>query len=693
MLWGNPAGRSRRDVSCRFTIGVAAVLIALAIVPAGAWAATYTVNTLADSTATSDECLGVPSDCSLRQALDKVRQGDVIGFDVTGQINLNAANGPLQVFQRGVTINGPGASRLAIDGGGAIRILTINEGDVTVTGLTFQNGRSTAPSGSVAQGGAIYSAFHGKLTIAADAFVDDTAQGTDAGQAGGALAFGDASYTGDATGYLVVKDSTFSNDSATGPGLARGGAIYANAVLTIDRSTFVGNAASSSNGQTTDGGAVWNTGLSATIANTTFKDNSAISSTTPFSYTGYGTGGAFAFQGVGGTLVDDTIDGNSASFNGGAIGGAAHLLAYGTIFWANVRYDTSGAPQDGDCDAGLANWASTTSYNIEQLYGSCSMHAAEMVDPMLGPLADNGGPTETQAITPGSRAYGAVPAAVCRSAPFLQTDQRGLPRPGNGKANCDSGAYEHQAATTTTALASSESPSTAGGQVTFTATVSPTPDAGTVSFTDGGTTISGCGAAAISATGQATCQATYPAAGSHSIVGSYSGDAAFTSSDSPPLVQVVQQAPADAGSGSGAAGGSGGGGGQQVAGGQAGGAPPAGSTGGGQSANTVTDAAVRSGLRALSGWKLSKTSLVFSQTFATPGTARWTVTMRPPRKKHAVTIGTATKTVTRAGKVKLTIKFTTAGRRLLAKAHKPSLTLTTQFATKPGHLITVTVSR
>lgn len=69
--------RSLREVSVRFAIGAAAALVGLAIIATGASAATLTVNTLADNaaTSTSTECSGVPSDCSLRQALDKAAAG------------------------------------------------------------------------------------------------------------------------------------------------------------------------------------------------------------------------------------------------------------------------------------------------------------------------------------------------------------------------------------------------------------------------------------------------------------------------------------------------------------------------------------------------------------------------------------------------------------------------------------------
>src|SRR4029077_8151332 len=87
------------------------------------------------------------------------------------------------------------------------------------------------------------------------------------------------------------------------------------------------------------------------------------------------------------------------------------------------------------------------------------------------------------------------------------------------------------ATTTTTAVASSSNPSTVGISVTYTATVAPTPDGGTVAFTDNSTTLSGCGAVAVNTTtGKATCTTSYGATGSHAIVASYGGDANFETS-------------------------------------------------------------------------------------------------------------------------------------------------------------------
>ena len=99
------------------------------------------------------------------------------------------------------------------------------------------------------------------------------------------------------------------------------------------------------------------------------------------------------------------------------------------------------------------------------------------------------------------------------------------------------------ATTTATTLSSSPSPSQAGQQVTYTATIAPAPDGGTVAFTDGGAAIAGCGAQLVdTGTGAATCQVTYPSAGSHTVTAAYSGDAAFAASTSAPLTHTVGQA-------------------------------------------------------------------------------------------------------------------------------------------------------
>jgi hypothetical protein len=101
---------------------------------------------------------------------------------------------------------------------------------------------------------------------------------------------------------------------------------------------------------------------------------------------------------------------------------------------------------------------------------------------------------------------------------------------------------------TTTSLSSSVNPSVTGQPVTYTATVSPVPDGGTVGFQDGGADIGGCAAVSVdTTTGQATCQVTYGSVGSHAITATYSGHGNYQGSTSNTLTQQVNPADSDLG--------------------------------------------------------------------------------------------------------------------------------------------------
>jgi hypothetical protein len=96
---------------------------------------------------------------------------------------------------------------------------------------------------------------------------------------------------------------------------------------------------------------------------------------------------------------------------------------------------------------------------------------------------------------------------------------------------------------TKTSVASSANPAPVG-RLTYTATVKPAPDGGTVTFDDNGTAITGCIALPFSSTnGQAKCHVTYASTGSHSITASYSGDTNYSPSMSPVLSVTVDAAP------------------------------------------------------------------------------------------------------------------------------------------------------
>lgn len=93
---------------------------------------------------------------------------------------------------------------------------------------------------------------------------------------------------------------------------------------------------------------------------------------------------------------------------------------------------------------------------------------------------------------------------------------------------------------TLTALTSSSNPAVVGGTVTYNASITPTPDGGSVAFTDNGIPIGGCTALGA-AGGTAQCIVTYAAVGSHNIVATYGGDQNFAAS-SGNLTQTVTQA-------------------------------------------------------------------------------------------------------------------------------------------------------
>ena len=185
-----------------------------------------------------------------------------------------------------------------------------------------------------------------------------------------------------------------------------GGAINTGGTVTLERCTLSENRAGS-------GGAILNSGTLA-LANCTLSGNSA------------SFGGAISNTGTL-TLKHCTLSGNSAS-----VGGA--IASTGTI---TTLVNTIAA---GNINPAAADISGTFPNSPTNLIGG---------DPKLGPLADNGGPTKTMALLPGSPALDAgVPIDE------LVLDQRGFPRIRDGNdetgARPDIGAYEAQAAPTVT---------------------------------------------------------------------------------------------------------------------------------------------------------------------------------------------------------------------------------------------------
>jgi hypothetical protein len=206
--------------------------------------------------------------------------------------------------------------------------------------------------------------------------------------------FGGAIYN-DANGTLTLTDCTLAYNAAY-----HAGAIFNIGTLSVVGSTLYGNSAQNS------GGAIYNTAGTLTVTNSTFANNSA-------------SADAGAVLNVGGTAtsINSTFAGNSAA-NGMDVYGTTSITLINTI----IADGCAGTIADGG-----GNLDSST---------SCGFPAANSnIDPRLGPLQDNGGPTWTMAPLFGSPV---VDAIDCTQAP--PTDQRGIARPQGAK--CDIGAVE-----------------------------------------------------------------------------------------------------------------------------------------------------------------------------------------------------------------------------------------------------------
>ena len=110
-------------------------------------------------------------------------------------------------------------------------------------------------------------------------------------------------------------------------------------------------------------------------------------------------------------LTNCTLAANSGTVDG-ALGGGTATLA-NTLLAANLPANADGPVADGGHN--LSSDASCAFTSLGSL---------NHTDPKLGPLADNGGPTQTMALLPGSPAIGAGDGALAPT-----DDQRGFPRP------------------------------------------------------------------------------------------------------------------------------------------------------------------------------------------------------------------------------------------------------------------------
>ncbi|MGQ0501927.1 MAG: choice-of-anchor Q domain-containing protein, partial [Panacagrimonas sp.] len=387
--------------------GAGALLLAGLGLSTAAQASTFTVTNLNDD----DNCsVGY---CTLRGAVNNanLNLGDDV-VDATGIAGTITLNGTEIEVTDNVTIVGPGAQVLAVSGNDRSRIFNVAaSGTLSLADLTLTGGR--APDGSYGasgqSGGAILSA--GTLSInhctlsanqAGNSGHNDLRDGRGGG--GGAIA---------SSGTLSMTNSTLSanragngsHDYPTGDAGGDGGAIASSGTLNITNSTLSANQAGNGGdgdyygGGGGNGGAIASSGT-LSMTNSTLSDNR----------TGAGGGGALGSGGGG---------------NGGGIFTSSPMApALANSLLANNGSNCWGTPTDdgGNLDDGSS-------------CGFTALTSLSNAIANLGPLQDNGGPTQTYALLAGSAAIDAGIASACTG-----TDQRGVIRP-QGPA-CDIGAFE-----------------------------------------------------------------------------------------------------------------------------------------------------------------------------------------------------------------------------------------------------------
>ena len=436
------------------------------------------------------------ADCSLREAV--VAANASVGphkimlppgtYTLSGAAGEDdAASGDLDL-KRSVTISGAGAASTTIDGGSVDRIFDIVDSAVVkIENVTLQHGTASDSAG----GGAILwdEAFSGKtlsLTLDGVILTNNHVTFTPGGD-GGALNMiqddpGSATLSilnstislntltdGDGGGIhlccenitATITNSTISGNSAAAPmgtsSNGEGGGLYhccQDTSVTITDSTLSGN-----NGPTDGGGLYTCCGVSSntlvTLERSTVSGNMSLGMES-----GQGVGGGIEGEGAV-TLINSTLSGNHARQLGGGIHNEDTLILTNTTIAKNTAAQGAGLSHDGS-DVTLRNTlldniaapGSANCFNDSAPFTSdgnnlssdmsCALGGSmdqEGVTPLIGTLANNGGPTQTHALIDGSPAIDTGTNTGCPA-----TDQRGQARPfdgdGNGMSTCDIGAFE-----------------------------------------------------------------------------------------------------------------------------------------------------------------------------------------------------------------------------------------------------------
>lgn len=401
-----------------------AILLGLSLVTAGPAVAATTIQV----TTTNDE-LNSDGDCSLREAVEATNTD--LAVDAcpagSGRDTINVPDGVYLLVSEQLTIsgnviiNGTSAKGTIIDGNHSHIVLGItpDQGyEADLRRLTVRNGNASSQGQN---GGGIWAGgVNSTLRLNWVAVTGNFAPGYQGGIAPAVITF--------------ITNSTISGNRA---GIDGGGLIMNGARMEISNSTISGNTA------IRNGGGIFSQGP-LRMTNVTISNNRA-----------GGAGGGIYNNLANATLNGVTVTGNVADSDadgggdgGGIFNAAGGTVAMGDTIVAGNRY-RGGQPRD--CAGKLASHG----YALLGATSGCTVTGEAAgnllgVDPRLGPLRDNGGPTSTHAPLVGSPAIDAGNPVAAGSSEFAcpAADQRGVFRPkdgdGDGHRRCDIGAVERK---------------------------------------------------------------------------------------------------------------------------------------------------------------------------------------------------------------------------------------------------------
>ncbi|MEP7044405.1 MAG: right-handed parallel beta-helix repeat-containing protein [Dokdonella sp.] len=327
---------------------------------------------------------------SLRDAVASAVSGDTIDLSQLTCSTITLTSAFISVLQDDLSITGPGATSLAVDGGGAFPLFAhYGSGTLSLDGLSLTNGYYSSPYSG---GGCIYSTAN--IVIQNATVAQCYAKGEVVN--GGAIIV---------RGDLTIVNSVVTHNHANGIQFSSGGAAFVGGDLTVQYSTISDNVASNTppaTGQFSVSGGLHTLG-NVLIQNSTISGNQAKNVA------------ALVFEAYNNSptalIINSTVSGNAATY-GGPFGGAYTAipltLSNSTIAFNNGR-DCSGlyavnAPvvlqssiiaDNVSVDLRLGGTATVSGVN--NLINNAETVPADTVRdcPQLGPLSDNGGITLT----------------------------------------------------------------------------------------------------------------------------------------------------------------------------------------------------------------------------------------------------------------------------------------------------------